>query len=766
MGSSEEIDFRAVASHAPVAWSVIDLEGTHVVGNESYARLMGYSTNDVSGLHVSDLAHPDERSETLELVARLASGAVERLETDKRLVRRDGSEFVGRLMASTMRDGRGKPQAIVAVVIDVTEDRALARRVERNEERLRKMLTNISETVSLLQADGTVEATTGFHTEIMGYPAEFWAGLSIFDLVHPDQRPEAEALAEEVLATPGRELHAEFRIRHQLGHYEDIEFAVVNLLEDPAVEAVVITSRNVTKRREQERELVRVRDRAVELADKRAAFVADVSHELRTPLHAVRGLVELLEESGLDDSQRDLVRTLASETERLSATVGDLVDHASIEADGLVLEPGPVQVRDLVGSIVRRSAGTGYAEGIDLTVEVDERVPEQIIADGHRLDQVLTNIVDNAVKFTTRGSVSVQVSISGRSLELRVTDTGRGIPVEFHDEVFEPFTQVPGATSTVEGSGLGLALVRGLVELMGGTVGFRSVVGAGTTFEVALPFETPGSADPADGDQPVPPRVEPSGVTVLVVEDNPTNQLLARRQLERLGHGCDIAPDGETALAMLRPDDHGYDIVLMDWQLPDIDGLETTRRVRTTEAGRPPVPIVAVTASAMPADRLSCRAAGMDDLLPKPVGLADLSAMIDRWVARRGADRRSGPGDGVDFVRLERLVDDLGDRAAVESLVTSYLAELDTREALLSNAVDDLDLGVLHRVGHTLRSTSEMLGAEEVVRCCHRLEDAAETTDLEPLMVQFSRAASEARLRLGEWLAQPASTDSDQATDR
>ena len=766
MVTPEDLDFQAIAAQAPVAWSVVDLEGNQVVGNEAYAALFGYSMEELSGLHVSHLAHPDERSATAAQVARLASGAADRLDTDKRYVRRDGTEFVGHLVASLMRDAGGAAQAIVGVVTDVTHERSLARQVEQNEERLRKMLTNISETVSLLRADGTVEATTGFHTEIMGYPADFWAGLSIFDLVHPDQRADAEALAEEVLASPGGELFAEFRVRHQLGHYEDIEFAVVNLLEDPAVAAVVITSRNVTERREQERELVRVRDRAVELANKRAAFVADVSHELRTPLHAVRGLVELLEESGLDEGQREVVETLTAETERLSATVADLVDHARIEADGLVLEPEPVRVRELMDAVVRRSEASEHAAGLELHAEVDEHVPEQVLLDGHRVDQVLTNLVDNAVKFTTQGSVSVHASVSGQTLELRVVDTGRGIPVDFRDEVFEPFTQVPGATSTVEGSGLGLALVRGLVKLMGGTVAFRSVTGTGTTFEVSLPFEVLDDTDTSGDGRRVRLPVEPTGVAVLVVEDNPTNQLLAQRQLERLGHGCDIAPDGETALTMLTPDDHGYDIVLMDWQLPDIDGLETTRRVRSLEAGRPPVPIIAVTASAMPADRLACRAAGMDDFLPKPVGLADLSGMIDRWVVRHGSDRAGRVSGGFDLTRLERLVDDLGDRDAVVSLVSSYLKELDTREALLSHAVDDVDLDVLHRVGHTLRSTSEMLGADELVRCCHRMEEAEETTDLRPLMTQFSRAAAGARHRLRAWLGQLDPTTGSHGAER
>lgn len=752
MLSPDDIDFRAVAEQAPVAWSVLALDGHQLVGNQVYAELFGYDLEEINRLRVVDLTHPDDRSMTDDYLSRLIAGEIDRHEVDKRYVRKDGSVFVGHLVASLMRDDGGAPKALVGVITDVTAERRLGEQVEQSEQRLSKMLTNISDTVTLIDAGGTIQGTTGFHKEILGYPLDFWSGQSVFDLVHPDQADRAASLAAEVLGRPGAEVTGEFRVRHHLGHYEDLELAAVNLLEDPAVEAVVITTRNVTERKRQERELVRVRDRALKLAEQRSSFVAHVSHELRTPLHAVLGLAELLIEGEIDTERRSLVEGIRSEATRLRETVDDLLDHTRVEADRLELEPQPVDLRELVDAVVRRNAAADHAHGLQVEAELDESVPAKVMADAHRLDQILTNLVGNAVKFTTDGSVRLTVDRHEGAFRFEVRDTGPGVPVELRAAVFEPFTQVPGTGAVVGGSGLGLALVRGLVELMGGSIELSDNEGGGALFRVLLPLVDADEDDPSrPADDPAVER-PPTGARVLVVEDNEVNQMLVRQQLARLGHSCDVAGNGSDALALLAPTEHGYDLVLMDWQLPDIDGLETTRRLRRLEGDRPRVPVIAVTASAMPEDRAACRAAGMDDFLPKPVAMSDLAAMIGHWVPgeREVEDERGG--HALDRGTLEHLVDDLGDRSVVVSLVSSYLAELDTRAALLEAAQRDDDLEVVHRVGHTLRSTSQMLGALGLVRACRALEAATETTDVGKLMEEFDAAAAGARTELERWI--------------
>jgi PAS domain S-box-containing protein len=739
----ESLDFRVLAMQAPVAWSVIDLDGNQVLGNDVYARMFGYEPDEIASLRVTDLTHPDDLDATAGYLSSLVDGQMDRYETDKRYVRKDGSEFVGHLVASVLRDEAGHPTALVGVITDVTRERSLAEALERSEDRLSKMLTNISDTVTLVDASGGIAASTGLHKTILGYPREFWEDRSIFDIVHPDDRAAAEEMAARVLTTVGEEVMSEYRIRHRDGHYEDVEVAAVNLLEDPAVEAVVLTTRNVSARKATERELVRMRDRAMALAQHRGDFVARVSHELRTPLHAVLGLAELLGATDLSGEQTDLVLAIRSGADHLRKTVDDLLDYARIEAEGVALEPGPVHLRDLVDSVVARSAATGYAPTLEVRTVIDPSLPEVVEVDPHRFEQILTNLLGNAIKFTPDGEVVIRLLTTRDGFELAVVDTGPGIPPEFRDLVFQPFGQVPGASGAVEGTGLGLAVVRALAELMGGSISVEDGERGGACFRVQLPLvagvrvESP-AAEPA--------QTHGVGARLLVVEDDPVNQLLVRRQLELLGHECDIAVGGQDALDRLAPPDHGYDLVLMDWRLPDLDGLDVTRRLRILEVERgTPVPVVAATASAMPEDRAACRAAGMDDFLAKPVSLDDLSRMVARWVPRlltAGAAESPAPASTVDDHRLGALRDDIGDDGVFESLLATYVEELDRRQLALEEAHLRGDLPAVHRIGHALRSTSELVGAEQLARLCREVELVEDVVELGRVVEHFGRLAA------------------------
>jgi PAS domain S-box-containing protein len=755
----DDLDFRAVASQAPVAWSVVDLEGRQVVGNQVYADLFGYEIDEMRDLTVHDLTHPEDRTWTDDYLARLISGETDRFETDKHYVRKDGSSFRGHLVASLMRDEAGAPMALVGVIADVTAERAMAEQLILAEERLSKMLTNISDTLTLVSADGEISATSGLHTEVLGYPTDFWPGRQILDIVHPDDVEQARAMADGVLQAPGTELTAEFRIRHRQGHYEDVEMAAVNLLDDPAVGAIVLTTRNVTERKANQRAMAQMRDRALALAEQRAAFVANVSHELRTPLHAVLGLTELLGDSELTTEQAEFVEGIRFEARRLHETVDDLLDYARIEADGITLEPSAVDLAELVDSVLRRAAVSEFARGLTIDAAVGDEVPDVLRVDGHRLDQILTNLVGNAVKFTPEGRVDLVIAVTAdQQLVFEVADTGPGVPSEMRSAVFEPFAQVPGTVSAVGGTGLGLALVRGLVALMSGSVELDCPPTGGSVFRVRLPLEA--GERRAVSEERVGPDVPPRGASVLVVEDNEVNQLLVRQQLERLGHRSRIVGTAGAGLDLLCGAHHEFDLVLMDWQLPEIDGLEATRRLRSHErAHGGHVPVIAVTASAMPEDRAACRAAGMDDFLPKPVAMAELAAVIDRWT-QAPVDATVSPTTttvteavgGIDPAALERLVDDLGDRTVVVSLVERYLAELMEREERLVEALRADDHEVLHRVGHTLRSTSEMLGATGLTDVCRRLERANDDADLGQLMAEFASAAGAARTGLRRWI--------------
>ncbi|HEX9734408.1 MAG TPA: ATP-binding protein, partial [Thermoanaerobaculia bacterium] len=479
--------------------------------------------------------------------------------------------------------------------------------------------------------------------ELAGLTAAESEGEGWTRTIDPDDRDRVlEAWGEAV--RKARSFRNEYRIRRPDGQV----FWVLGQTEaeaDPQGSGVVFvgTITDITER-------IRAQQ-AIEDANRaKSEFLANMSHELRTPVNGVLGAAKLLDKMELAAPAREYVDIIDSSSDSMLHLIDDILDFSKIEAGELTLESTPFSLRDALNPVLEIQSQAAAAKGIELRLTVSEELPDLVLGDPLRLRQVVLNLVANAVKFTAEGHVSIKVGPEGPSkrpamIRFAVADTGIGIPPEALPRLFTPFSQADSSTTRkFGGTGLGLAICKRLVEAMGGRIGVESTPGPGSTFWFVIPLEpaevrgAPVGAASADGPSAL------TGRRILLAEDNTINQLVATRQLQSLGYEVEVVGNGADALRALEEED--FDLILMDCQMPGIDGLETTRRIRSREPGDEHVPIIAVTAHAMPQDRDRCLAAGMDDYLAKPYVAQELASALRRWLSnapRRAVNRPRGP---------------------------------------------------------------------------------------------------------------------------
>ena len=380
--------------------------------------------------------------------------------------------------------------------------------------------------------------------------------------------------------------------------------------------------------------LAEARRHAEAANDAKSAFLAMVSHELRTPLNGVLGMARALQRTGLDPRQQGYVETMLRSGDGLVAMLNDVLDISKIEAGRLDLESTAFDIRSVAEQAVELWAEAATARRLSLVAEIDPSTPAFVVGDETRVRQVLANLISNALKFTERGSVRLRVAPAQRDasggVELTVTDTGIGMSPDQVAAIFRPFAQAEATTARrYGGTGLGLSICRQLAEIMGGEIGVESALGGGSTFTVWLPLPAAqaGAEVAAETTETLPP------LRILVADDSPVNQAVARAILEAAGAVVETAGDGAQALERLASEH--FDVVLMDLRMPVMDGAEAVGRIRNGEARRPDTPVIALSADALPAEAARLQALGFDGLQPKPIQPAALIGAILQAVNQR-----------------------------------------------------------------------------------------------------------------------------------
>jgi signal transduction histidine kinase/CheY-like chemotaxis protein len=481
-------------------------------------------------------------------------------------------------------------------------------------------------------ADGSLYASEGAR-RIYGLSGEDYTLREVQDIPLPQYRAPLDAALRGILGGSGT-YDIFFKIRRPTdGAIVDIHSRATY---DPVDKKIFGIMQDVTAQKKNEAELVAAREKAEAANRTKSEFLANMSHEIRTPLNGILGMLQTLEDTPLSPEQQRLLAMAVTASGRLTQLLNDILDLSRVESGKLSVAAAPFAPRELVAAIDDLFRVAAEKKGLSLACRLEDGLPEMLLGDAARIRQVLFNLIGNAIKFTRRGGVLVTLAALHRregSLRLlcTISDSGAGIPGTLLETLCQPFTQGPRANfHGPPGAGLGLSIVRRLTTLLGGELAIDSEEGRGTDIYVTLPLRIPGSAGV------VPPCASRSeseacrSLRILLAEDDAISALAARRLLEKMGHTVACAVNGREAVDAFGEAD--FDLVLMDIQMPELDGLEATRLLREREAHGPRagVPIIAMTAHAMAGDKAHFLAAAMDDYLPKPVDKASLRATIAR----------------------------------------------------------------------------------------------------------------------------------------
>ena len=623
----------ALDQHAIV--SMTDLQGTITYANGKFSAISGYAMDELLGQNhriVSSGHHAPAFFESMWQT--IAQGQVWHGEICNRS--KSGTLYWVDATLVPLLDGNGLPEQYIAIRTDISMRKSVEARLAEQLRFVEVLLDATPTAIYLKDLQGRYLRFNRAFEHLVGIEREGWIGKTVFDLVSGDAAAMMDAKDKELFQQGQNQTYeAAFRNLKTGTLRQGLYWKAPLTNAQGEVTGLVGTILDITDKNRIEQELREAKRNAEAASQAKSDFLANMSHEIRTPMNGVIGMTDLALDLEQNPTQREYLQIVKSSAQSLMVILNDVLDFSKIEAGKLNIEAVRFPLLDTIEESLKTLRRRAAQKGLVLECRLQPGLPSQVLGDPVRLRQVLTNLCDNAIKFTSQGGIEVDVrctpAAGGQSLQFAVRDTGIGIPAAQQARVFEAFSQADSSTTRrFGGTGLGLTICARLVELMGGRIWLESAEGQGSCFFFCLPLQ----ASPAATEVSVPPTRAPSGVRtlrVLLVEDHPVNQMLATTLLKKWGHTVVLAQNGQEAVDLFGT--QRWDMVLMDMQMPVMGGIEATRQIRASEAPGQRTPIVAMTANAMESDRQACLDAGMDDHLAKPFNADSLQAKLQHFAA-------------------------------------------------------------------------------------------------------------------------------------
>jgi len=622
---ANELKLQTIVSTSIDGMVTFDAEGHIQSANPAVERLFGWVESELKGCSIQQLIpalYPQDQSPT-------SPSSLPTCGSEQEVVgrRRDGTQFPIRLAI-----GKGALPLYVGFITDISERDRMQRELEQRAQQFHALIDNIPGVT--FRSEATEPWNKLFISEdiqaLSGWPSNIFisGGMHIINIVHPKDQSHMRDVIRNAL-----EQHIpytlEYRIRCMNGTERWVSESARGVFneDDQAVfiDGVIL---DITERKLMEIAMQVAKESAESAARSKSAFLANMSHEIRTPMNAIIGYTDLLQDFEMDTEPKKMIEIINQSAKGLLGLINDILDTAKLEQGAVELEELPFSLRDVCQQTIDTLRLTTEHKGIGLIMDYPESVHDRYMGDAMRIRQILLNLISNAVKFTEKGEVRLRVSQPDGDVELAITDTGIGMNPVAQAKLFKPFSQADASTSRrFGGTGLGTTIAMELVKKMGGSIGVESTAGRGSTFTVRLPLavtESGLAANPVLDDANLPP------LDILVADDVVQNLNLIKILLKKRGHTVTTALNGKEVLQLWSQ--HDFDIILMDVQMPIMDGLETCRVIRSS-GGDPDkygIPIIALTASVLQEDREAARAVGMSGFASKPIDIKQLNQEMKR----------------------------------------------------------------------------------------------------------------------------------------